>query len=147
VSSRLRTMTARCATVIAAAAAFTVLPATAAHAETRCNSNGTPNWESGRFYNNSNREFKVTGDRRRSNGTWETVSVFVYPGQEAYATHRICDADFYYNYFRTWNWVSGVGYMAIAPYTTTKIGMGATECHTQEVRSGGTVTREPFCKH
>ena len=83
----------------------------------------------------------------QSGSSVESVSVFVYPGQEAYATHRICDADFFYNYFRTWIWESGIGSMPTAPYTSTKLGPGVTECHTQSVRSGSTVTNEPFCKH
>lgn len=146
-SSRVRRSITAAVAVLASGAALGIGPVSYASAAVRCNSNGTPSATSGKFYNNSNREFKVTGDRRRSNGTFESVSVFVYPGQEAYATYRICDADFFYNYFRTWIWEPGIGYMPTAPYTSTKIGPGVTECHTQSVRSGSTVTNEPFCKH
>jgi hypothetical protein len=132
--------------MVGACAAISLIPAPAAHAEVRCNSNGTPGLTSGKFHNNSTREFKVTGDRRRADGSFENVSVFVYPGEEAYATHRICDADFFYNYFRTWIY-DGQAYMPTAPYTSTKIGPGVTECHDEGVRDGGTVTQEPFCKH
>ncbi len=133
--------------LIGAIAAVSLVPASPASAAVRCNSNGTPGITSGKFYNNSTRVFKVEGDRRKSNGTFEHVSVYVYKGEEAYATYRLCDADFYYNYYRTWIWEAGWGYMPTAPYTNTKIGMGVVECHDEGVRSGSTVTKEPFCKH
>ena len=134
-------------TLLGAIVALSLIPAAPASAAVRCNSNGTPGLTSGKFYNNSTRVFKVSGDRRKANGTFESVSVYVYPGEEAYATHRVCDADFYYNYYRTWIWEAVYGYVPHPPYENTKIGMGVVECHDQSVRSGSVTTREPFCKH
>ncbi len=66
-----------------------------ANAAVHCNNNGTPNWLSGRFYNQTtSARIFVSGDRLGSFG-WYTFSISLPPGTESWAYGGICDNDTY----------------------------------------------------
>lgn len=102
--------------------AITLLPLSPASAAVHCNSNGTPNWSSGKFVNNTGGTVMVKGDAL-VNGAFKTVERAVGKEGGTAAAAGICDADYvkmYVDYiYNGSQLMDGDVYNRVAGATTT----------------------------
>lgn len=142
---RTKSILASASMVGALVGAVNLVGVTPASAEARCNSNGTPNWQSGMFTNNSNRSFIVQGDKL-VNGAFQSVSYWIDPGMTAWGNAGICDSDFVHTPYTAWYYDVSLGYsVQRAPnYVFKVLGTDTVTCRPVDV--GAPYGVSPWCR-